>query len=236
MSNCPVCPRAAPDGQHLCLVHSGELRAWLAEIPSQARILVEFLAPAGRPAQGRLGGTGSATAPVPVDLRVLNLLGPGRYDPRPDSDDDGPPPLIATLGAWAGHIAYHHPAPTRDSHGTAYIHPCTQASPRHGETVTGWCDWLTAYLPLALAQPFAGGLHEAIGDLVHHLRSLTHTTPRQEPRAAPCPSCDLCTLVRTDGRWHIHCLDCGHQMTPDQYDQHAARYLADRQADAHDAA
>lgn len=229
MSSCAICPRTAPDHQRLCPVHAGELRGWLAEIPQQARLLAQFLVPSGQPAAGRLGGTGRATAPVPVDLRVLVLLGPGHYDPV-GADDDGQAPITATLGAWAGHIAYHHPAPTRDLHGTAYIRPCDQAAPRHGETISGWCAWLTAYLPYALALPLAAGFHQALADLTSYLRSLTHTSPRQHPRAAPCPACDLCTLVRTDGRWHIHCLDCGHLMTPEQYDQHAARYLADQQA------
>lgn len=229
MTACDLCPRTAPDGQHLCPLHASELRGWLTEIPHQARLLQEFLAPAGQPATGRLGGTGSATAPVPVDLRVLVLLGPGRYDPL-GADDDGTAPITATLGAWAGHIAYHHPAPTRDPHGTAYIHPCQQAAPRHGETIPGWCTWLTAYLPYALALPLAADLHRAIDTLIRRLRNLTHTTPRQLPRAAPCPACGIYALVRTDGRWHIHCLDCGHQLTPDDYDQHAAHVYTQQQA------
>ncbi|MCH5677845.1 hypothetical protein [Streptomyces gilvus] len=229
MSSCPICPRTAPDGQHLCLVHSGELRGWLTEIPAQARLLQEFIAPAGRPTQGRLGGTGRADAPVPVDLRVLVLLGPGRHDAVPGSDDDGTAPIAAILGAWAGHIAYHYPAAGRDPYGTARTQPCEQALPARGETITGWCTWLLAYLPFALTLPAAADLYYALDSLTRRLRNLTHTQPRQQPRAAPCPACDLCTLVRTDGRWHIHCLDCGHQMSPDQYDQHAAQYLAARQ-------
>lgn len=237
MSACANCPRTAPDGQHLCTVHSSELRGWLTEIPAQARLLQqEFLAPSGRTAQGRFGGTGRADAPVPVDLRVLNLLGTGRYDPAPGTDDDGQAPIAATLGALAGHIAYNYPAVYRDRHGTARTEPCDQAWPVRGETITAWCAWLTAYLPYALTLPLAAELHRALGTLVRRLRDLTHTQPRQHSRAAPCPACDLCTLVRTDGRWHIHCLDCGHQISPEQYDQHAARYLADHQAGEHDAA
>ncbi|NUP19857.1 MAG: hypothetical protein HOZ81_28015 [Streptomyces sp.] len=230
MTACAVCPRTAPDGERLCPVHANELHGWLAEIPAQCRLLAdEFLVPAGRPGQGRLGGTGRADAPVPVDLRVLALLGPGRYDPT-GPDDDGQAPVTATLGAWAGHIAYQYPAAARDPYGTARTQPCEQAWPTHGETITGWCTWLTAYLPYTLTLPLAAELHRALDDLVRHLRRLTHSEPAQHPRAAPCPACDLFTLVRTDGRWHIHCLNCGHQMTPDDYDQHATHYLAARQA------
>lgn len=241
MTACAICPRTAPDGVHLCLVHSGELRGWLTEIPAQARLLQqEFIEPGGRPSQGRLGGTGHADAPVPVDLRVLNLLvGPGRYEAT-SPDDDGQAPIAATLGAWAGHIAYHYPAldwhPDRNPDQTLYVDPCDQAVPTRGQTIPGWCAWLNAYAPYALTLPLAAELHRGLGDLVRRLRALTHTEPRQDPRAAPCPVCDLCTLVRTDGRWHIHCLNCGHQMTPDDYDQHATRYRIARQAEQDDTA
>ncbi|MGW4733868.1 hypothetical protein ACWEQC_32680 [Streptomyces shenzhenensis] len=221
MSSCAACPRTAPDGQHLCQLHAGELRGWLAELPYQARLLQEeFLAPAGRPAQGRLGGTGSATAPIPVDLRALVLLGPGRYDPD-GPDDDGQAPITAVLGAWAGHIAYHYPATTRDPHGTAHAQPCEQAWPRHGETITGWCAWHLAYLPFALTLPLAPDLHRAISNLIHRLRTLTHTTPRRQTMAAPCPECDVFALVRIDGQ-DITCTDCGHTLDLDAYDRHAA--------------
>ncbi|MGI5443807.1 hypothetical protein ACQEV4_42645 [Streptomyces shenzhenensis] len=226
MTACGICPRTAPDGQHLCLVHAGELRGWLAELPYQARLLrEEFLAPVGRPAQGRLGGTGRAEAPLPVDLRVLVLLAPGRYDPLPGSDDDGQPPITAVLGAWAGHIAYHYPAAGRDPHGTARTQPCEQARPRRGETVTGWCEWLHGYLPFALTLPLAAGLHEAIGDLIHRVRALTHTTPRKHPLTAPCPKCDTFALARTDAQWDITCGECGHTLEPEAYKQHVAAVL-----------
>lgn len=235
MTSCTVCPRTSPDGQHLCLVHSGELRGWLAELPRQARLLAEFLAPSASPAAGRIGGTGRATAPVPVDLRVLVLLGPGRYDPAPGTDDDGDAPIAATLGAWAGHIAYHYPSigwhPDRDPDTTLYVLPCQQAQPAHGETITSWCNWLTAYLPFTLTLPAAAYLHQGLSDLIHRIRSLTHATPRQHPQAAPCPQCDAYALARTDGLWGITCQACGHTLEPEAYDQHAARVLHDLQTE-----
>ncbi|MEU9349046.1 hypothetical protein AB0D74_48400 [Streptomyces sp. NPDC048278] len=233
MTACTLCPRAAPGHDHLCPVHAGELRGWLAELPGQALLLQEFVAPAAGPAQGR-PGSGRAHSPAPVDLRVLTLLGPGRYDPQ-GPDDDGTAPIAAVLGAWAGHIAYQYPAAARDPYGVARTQPCEQAWPSRGETITGWCTWLTAYLPYALTLPLAADLHRALDDLVRRLRGLTHAQPRHHPRAAPCPACDLCTLVTTDGQWDIRCLACGHTMTPEEYDQYAARYLAARQAAAHSA-
>lgn len=226
MSACVICPRDAVDGQHACPRHADELRAWLAELPQQARLLADFVAPAGRPAEGRLGGTGRATAPVPVDLRVLSLLLPGRFDAVPGTDDDGTAPIAATLGAWAGHIAYHYPAATRDPYGVAYVRPCEQAWPSSGETITGWCAWLTAYLPFALTLPFVAELHRQLGDLIHRIRTLTHTVPHRHPQAAPCPHCDAFALVAVDGQWGITCEACGHHLDRTDYDQHASRYLA----------
>ncbi|MFE3855288.1 hypothetical protein ACFXPN_29670 [Streptomyces griseorubiginosus] len=229
MTRCPLCPRTAPDGQHLCPLHAGELRDWLTELPRQARLLEAFVAPAGRPTEGRLGGTGRAHSPVPVDLRVLVLLGPGRYDPH-SPDDDGQAPIRALLGAWAGHIAYNYPAAYRDPYGTARTEPCDEAWPTDGETITGWCTWLTAYLPYALTLPSVAELHRALEDLVHHIRDITHATPHRHPMTAPCPRCDAFALQRTDGIWEIACTACGHRLDPEAYEQHAAATLAAHQA------
>ncbi|WP_329597776.1 hypothetical protein OIE43_18895 [Streptomyces pseudovenezuelae] len=229
MNACPICPRTTDDGLHLCPLHAAELRGWLAELPRQARLLAEFVTPTAQPAQGRLGGTGRATAPIPVDLRVLVLLGPGRYDAI-GPDDDGTAPIAAVLGAWAGHIAYHYPAAARDPYGTAYTQPCAQARPVRGESITGWCTWLTAYLPFALTLPVAAELHRALESLVYRVRDITHAVPHRHPMTAPCPSCDTFALVRTDGQWGVSCTFCGHHMEPEAYDQHTAAVLHAHQA------
>ncbi|MEH0547305.1 hypothetical protein QA802_30730 [Streptomyces sp. B21-105] len=226
MTACTVCPRTAPDGHHLCPLCADDIRGWLAELPHQTELLQEFLTPSAAAPQGRTGGTGRAHAPLPVDLRVLVLLGPGHPGPvgDPDDDTDTTVPIRALLAGWAGHIAYTYPAVHRDPHGTAHTRPCEHAQPARAD-IAAWCAWLTAYLPYALTLPAAAGLHHQLGDLLHRIRSLTHTEPRSHPRAAPCPQCDEFALVRTDGRWHIHCTDCGHTLTPDAYGQHAAAFL-----------
>lgn len=232
MIRCARCPRIAPDEQHLCLVHASELRGWLTELPRQAQLLRQFLSPSGGPAQGRSGGR--AHAPIPVDLRVLALLGPGHLDPPPGTPAEDDVPIVARLGGWAGYIAYTYPAlawhPDRDPTATLYIGAGEQAVPRQGPTTAGWCAWLTAYLPYALTHPWAAEFHRDIGDLVHRVRDLTHTVPHDHPQAAPCPACDMYGLVRTDGRWHVHCRACGHQLDPDAYARHAANVLAEQQA------
>ncbi|OSZ58681.1 hypothetical protein OQI_20460 [Streptomyces pharetrae CZA14] len=237
MSTCALCARPAADGLHACPRHAADLRQWLAELPQQAALLQEFLVPASSTAQGRLGGTGRAHAPVPVDLRVLTLLGPGRYDAVPGTDDDGTAPIAAVLGAWAGHIAYHHPAVTRDAHGTAQVRPCDQAWPTDGETIASWCAWLTAYLPFTLTLPVVADFHQALEQLIHRVRNLTHATPHHHRQTAPCPQCNAFGLVTIDGHWEISCEICGHHLTPEAYADHAAALLqAHQSADASAAA
>lgn len=225
MSSCSICPRTADDGQHACPRCAAELRAWLTELPRQARLLEAFVAPAGRPAQGRLGGTGRAHSPAPVDLRVLALLGPGHADPGTADEEPDTIPIRAFLDAWAGFVAYSYPAVHRDPYGTQYTRPCEQAIPSQGTTITGWCAWLTAYLPHALTHHWIGDLHRQLGDLTHRIRDLTHTVPRKHPKAAPCPECGAFDLVAIDGQWGITCTTCGHHLTPEAYDEHAAAYL-----------
>ncbi|MFF8980201.1 hypothetical protein ACF08A_25740 [Streptomyces cellulosae] len=225
MSACAVCGRTAEDGLQACTRHTVEVRAWLAELPAQAELLQrEFLAPAGAPAQGRLGGTGRATAPVPVDLRVLTLLGPGHADVL-GADDDGTVPVLALLAGWAGYLAYTYPAVTRDPYGTAHTRPCEAALPRHGRTITGWCQWLTAYLPYACTQPAFADLHHQLGGLLARVRDLTHAVPHRHPQGAPCPSCEAFALVAVDGQWGIVCEACGHHLEPDAYAAYAAAFL-----------
>ncbi|MFG2515984.1 hypothetical protein [Streptomyces sp. NPDC048584] len=226
MTGCAICYRATEPGVHACPRHTAELRAWLAELPSQARLLEEeFLTPAGAPAAGRLGPAGRAHAPVPVDLRVLTLLGPGHVDPQGDDDEDGTVPILVILGGWAGYIAYRFPAVVRDRHGTVHVMPCDQARPRHGETVTGWCQWLARYLPYAITHPWVGDLHRQLGALLGRIRDLTHAVPHRHPQGAPCPGCDAFALVAVDGRAGITCDACGHHLEPDAYADHAAAVL-----------
>ncbi|WP_228915946.1 hypothetical protein [Streptomyces sp. DH20] len=235
MSMCAVCRRATQPGLHACPRHTAELRAWLAELPGQTRLLErEFLAPAAAPAQGRIGGTGRATAPVPVDLRVVTLLGPGHADIL-GADDDGTVPILAWLGAWAGYIAYTYPAVTRDPYGTAHVQPCDQAWPRHHETTAGYCVWLTRYLPYAAAHPWVGDLHRQLEALIDRVRDLTHAVPHRHPQGAPCPKCDAHALVAVDGQLGITCDSCGHHLDIDTYAAHAAAFLHTHQTTAGDA-
>ncbi|MFM9634363.1 hypothetical protein ACKI10_43280 [Streptomyces galilaeus] len=235
MTACTICPGIAPDGQHACRLCADEIRGWLAELPGQARLLAaEFLAPGTTPQQGRTGGTGRAHSPVPVDLRVLALLGPGHPHPvgAPEDDTDRTVPIWPFLAGWAGHLAYNYPAVRRDRHGTYHTQPCEQAWSKHGHSTAAWCAWLTSYLPYALSLPLVAEFHEQLGDLIHRIRDLTHATPHHHPQTAPCPRCDQFALAAIDGRWGITCTACRHHLEPLEYEQHAAAVLHAHQSAA----
>jgi hypothetical protein len=203
-----------------------QLRVWLADLPHQTLLLSAFLQPGSRPVSGRIGPAGRAHAPVPVDLRVLTLLGPGHAQPPSDDPDaGGTVPIRALLDGWAGRLAYDYPAVHRDPYGTAHTQPCEAYRTASGLTITGWCAFLTAYLPYALTRPWIGELHQQLGDLLARIYDFTHATPHTHHKTAPCPVCDTPALVAVDGRWEITCQACGHRLEPDAYDQHAADYL-----------
>ncbi|WP_051764769.1 hypothetical protein [Streptomyces sp. NRRL F-5135] len=230
--SCTICPRPATDGTYACPACTRELRAWLAELPAQVPLLRNALLPEGRPAQGRISAR--ASAPVPVNLDALNLLGPGQPDPPEDpyGDTTGPIPVRALVSGWAGYIAYEHQAVSRDSHGTVQVRPCDGAHASHGATIDGWCRWLTAYLPYAVTRPWIRGLHTQIGDLIHRIRTLTHATPYRRRMALPCPECSAFALTETSGQWGVTCEVCGNHLDPEQYDAHVLSTLATYTAQA----
>lgn len=227
MASCTTCPRSAPDGHHACVTCTQELRGWLAELPQQLPLLRLALLPESRPKQGRIGGTGSATASVPLNLNALNLLAPGWPEPPADpyGDTTGPVPIGPLLAGWAGFIAYEHAAVTRDAHGTVHVQPCDGAHSTRGATVAGWCHWLTAYLPYAITRPWIRDLHRQLGDLVYRIRELTHAVAHRHRKDAPCPVCEAFDLVEVDGQWGITCETCGEHLEPEQYTAHAKAFL-----------
>lgn len=224
MTCCPTC-RTDQDETGACPACTYRVLGCLAELPRLVVLLEDLLHPNAGPA--RRGGGGRAHSPVPVDLRVLDLLGPGQpvLINDPHGDQTGGIPLTALLYGWARYIASEHPAVRRDRHGTAYIDRCDSAWSRRGGDVAAWCAWLAGYVPYAMTRPWAGELHDQLEDAVRRARALAGTVVRRTPKDAPCPSCSAFALVGTDGEWHIACEACGHRLTPDEYDAHRGEVM-----------
>lgn len=232
VTDCSICPRTAPDGHHACTACAHQLRAMLTELPQQIPLLQDSLQPGRGPTQGRSAPAGIAHAPLPLDLRVLTLLGPGHPQPPTDDDPDagGIIPIRPMLYGWAHFIASEHPATARDPYGTTDLWPCDGAHPRHGATIPGWCAWLRAYLPHAITRPWIATLHQQLSDLLALIRDLTHAVPHRHPKPVPCPACGAFALIETDGQWGITCDVCHHYLDPQDYADHAAALLEALQA------
>ena len=223
---CATCPRLIPDDcdAYACQACEHRMRHLLATIVTELPLLQAALVPGGGTAGGRPAGR--AHAPLPVNVRALDMLGPGTIAPVPDphGEQSAGIPLGPLLVGWARYIATTYPAVYRAG-GTEYVVPAERAEVRSGTGIPAWCGWLTRYLPYAVRQPWIAQLSDQLDDAVHRVRAITGTRPRTHPRLAPCPACSMVAMARTDGVWEIVCEACGHRMDPDAYDAHAAAVL-----------
>ncbi|MFG2589076.1 hypothetical protein [Streptomyces sp. NPDC048438] len=223
-NHCRICHHTAAENRYLCEGCEYRAHTWLRTLPRLAALLQLCMQPTAGTAQR--GGNGRAHSPLPVDLRVLDLLGPGQPVPidDPHGDQTGSIPITALLAGWAHYIASDVPAVHRDRHGTVRIerHGSSSAWPRTGTGITAWTTWLTRYLPYAVTRPYAEPMYTQLEDLVHRIQRITHTTPRSAPKDAPCPACTAFALVQREDSLHITCDACGHRLTPEQYDTHRA--------------
>lgn len=226
-NTCEICHQHAPAECHLCEACTYRLHTWLRTLPRHVVLLQACLLPESGPAQR--GGAGRAHSPLPVDLRVLDLIGPGHPVPveDPHGDQSGGIPITALLAGWAHYLAGDVPAVYRDAHGTVRIerHGHASAWPRTGTGITAWCTWLTRYLPYAVTRPWAPAMYTQLEDLIHRIQRITHTRPRRHTMDAPCPGCSAFALQSVDDEWHISCQACTVRLTPDQYDEHRDRIM-----------
>ncbi|MFE0243281.1 hypothetical protein ACFWZ0_02520 [[Kitasatospora] papulosa] len=226
-NRCSICRHVATVGRYLCEGCEYRAHTWLRSMPGQAALLQVHLAPAAGPAQR--GGAGRAHSPLPLDLRALDLLGPGQPVPvdDPHGDQTGGIPITALLAGWAHYIAGDIPSVSRDRHGTVRIerHGHAAAWPRTGTGISAWSTWLTGYLPYVVTRPYAEVMYGQLEDLMTQIERITHTRERRTVKDAPCPACENFALVQREDAMHITCEDCGHRLTPEAYDAHRADVL-----------
>ncbi|WP_299542066.1 hypothetical protein [uncultured Streptomyces sp.] len=219
-NTCSICHQHAPAACYLCDACTYRVHTWLGGIPRTLPLLRAALVPTTGPAQR--GGSGRAHSPLPVDVRALDLLGPGQPVPvvDPHGDQAGGIPIGALLAGWARYLATEVPAVWTDAHGTVRIDRCTDARPRSGTGITAWTTWLQRYLPYAATRPWAEDFYRQLEDLVARIQRITDTRPRRTPMDAPCPACTAFGLARREGEQHIGCEACGHRLLPAAYAAH----------------
>ncbi|WNI16634.1 hypothetical protein [Actinacidiphila sp. ITFR-21] len=244
---CRICSRPVPEAENRSVCRSCEhsMRYTLSALVDELPALVASLVPGGSTLTGSRSGA-RAHAPVPVDLRVLSLLGPGHWA---DGDDLTDVPLAAALRGWADALATWFPSHRvvggtehlepfgvrRIAGGTEYLTPaggCDAALNRGGDDVEDWAAWLTRYLPYALDLPVAADLYSDLTALLHNVRAITLTKPRTHRRLAPCPHCDAFAVVHRDSEWEVRCEACRRKIDPDEYALHAAAVMPELTAAA----
>jgi hypothetical protein len=190
-------PAAAPywewrlDGAELGCAN--RVRAWVWRTPPSG--------PTGSP--GRVRVTGTRTAPLPVSVELLNLVGPGApsvSDPHGDQVGELPPRwwLLDVARDWADQQGY---------------------TMRTRTTLVALVDWLGDHLHWACDH------HPAIADFAAELRRqrgiLRNASGRTPARpqlceGVACRRCDIRSLWRVDGR--VSCANCGTIYEPTEYD------------------
>lgn len=210
-TTCTICHRPDPTGTYACAACQATLRATLTELTAQMPLMRASLHPGASPRTGTTTG-GRATAPLPVRLDVLSLLGPAAPAPaavrgHPD-DQSGRPPLLAVLRYWA------------------YAAADGQGKPRtRARTVEAFTHDLADRLPWICHQPGVTRFAAELQALLHRVRAITQTEPRTHPRLAPC-LCGAFGLTETDWSDVIICTICDRRMTRSDYHEHATTVLA----------
>jgi hypothetical protein len=204
---------------HRQLTELGELLAYahLALLPGSA------------PRGGRVSGA-TRSAPLPLRLDVLSLLGPAgnRTVRDPYGDQHGLTPVIGTLTAWARVVEEEHPCSSR---------PGRQHTCRADETTIGsLLAYLTArdVLAWSVQQMWADEYAAEINAVWRALQPFAMLRPRRQPLPQlPCPRCDLLSLVREDGR-DVECTTpgCGVILRQGEVDDRAQRILDELDAAA----
>lgn len=238
MTRCSICHAPADDEDVLaCRACQYRLDYVLRQLVAEVPLLRAQLAPYRSPSTGTRHG-GAAHPPLPLDVRVVDLLA-ARWLPDPDGQDEGGIPIGPLLVGWCCRLAGSYPtvsrrggstvhltpAITHHSGGTIYVIPGAEPVPRAAGGIPGWAAWLRAYVPYAATWDRAPELWAAMEDALRRVRAVTGTQPRTRPRWAPCPSCSAFAMSATDGEYHVRCQACGRQLTPEEYAAHAAQTL-----------
>lgn len=218
MTLCVVCPafRPAskprmPDFPLVCTGCRTQVRIELSEIPDLYARLDS--ARAGSGAGPKVSG--SREAPVPVSLDAVDLSAPARAGSvgvrhrgdwstkGGDPDQVGYLPVATELDTWVRDWISHDWCP-----GDHLPAP----------TVAILAGWLRVRLDDACDR------HPAIDEFAATVKSVRRALTRSigelrhvDRLPAPCPTCDLTTLIRRDGAAYVECTSCGRLWTEEDY-------------------
>ncbi len=196
---CVICQRRPYARAQVC----DGCRTWLAGQPGLIAELHAGLDDALVPAtSGGQRVSGSREAPLPLAVDALDLGLPARAGTITDPYDDqvGHVSVATVLDTWVRDWAGQR------REGLPAADVATLA--RWLADRTDWaCDTHTA------VDEYAAELRQ----LTRTLRVVTGTAQLVVRLPAPCPDCDLLSLIRADGEDHVRCTECGRLWTEDEY-------------------
>lgn len=227
-------PRPADEPSQLCAGHGTALHNHLADLPQLLNAVNDphttvayrhYLDPAGRvielapdpiaaampagPVSGQRGQprvSGTHGAPVPISLDRFDLTAPPHRGPVTDPyhDQTGHIPAAALMGEWVD----------------AIIEQRGMREHRPVSTVPILTQWLINRFEWILADHnHLLDLADEAATLHHHLQHAAGLARLIHLLDAPCPSCDLLTLIRNNGSDYVECTHCGLHWNETQYER-----------------
>jgi hypothetical protein len=224
--HCTICrePIGVDAARYACTSCERALRQRLRTIVAELPLLRAAMVP-GSPSGGRRP-VGRAHSPLPVNVRVLDLLGPGAtnlFAEDPYGEQTGGIAIGPLLTGWVRWIGEQQLAAYRLRHGEDATPP--RGTPPRTGGIAGLCARLGRQVPYAATRPWVADLDADLADAVRRVRAITGSRPARHIRLAPCPECSAFALVQTDGQWGVRCEACEHRMDPDAYAAHASAVL-----------
>lgn len=133
----------------------------------------------------------SKSAPPPLRLDVLSLLGPSADAALTGEDQEGSVPVVGVLSAWSDLVAEQ-----------------TRQKPV-SRTVSGLTQHLLDHVEWACRQEWVADFAEELEGLTKSLRKVSGIEPIRILLPVTCPTCDLRTMVREEGSgWTAECRYC----------------------------
>ncbi len=186
---CAVCGRET-DLPMTCRPCRNRVRGFLLALPELVAQTWMARHPAQRGGESDRVQT-SKSAPIPLRLDVLNLLGPSAEAVLSGEDQEGPVPIVGVLSTWADLVAEQ-----------------TRKKPvsRTASTLT---QFLLSHVEWACRQEWVTDFAEELEGLTKTLRRVSGIEPVRMLLPVTCPTCDLRTMIREEGSgWAAECRYC----------------------------
>ncbi|MEU6651299.1 hypothetical protein ABZ904_18100 [Streptomyces sp. NPDC046900] len=186
---CTVCGKAA-DLPRTCRPCRNRIRGAIMSLPETVALCWMARHRVQRGGESERVAT-SKTAPLPLRMDVLNLLGPSADAVLSGEDQIGEVPVVGVLSAWVDLVAEQ-----------------TRQRPS-SRTVSGLTQFLLDRHEWSCRQEWARDYADELEGLLRVLRKVAGIEPIRILLPVTCPTCDMRCMVREEGSgWAAECRAC----------------------------